>query len=106
MADGGTAMRQYTAEQAERMGLVNAVVPADRLMDEARAWAMEIAEKSPTAIRFLKQSFNADTDHQAGFSNLAMTALDLFTASPEGIEGAAAFAEKRKPDFSRHVNWH
>jgi naphthoate synthase len=98
--------RQYSAEQAERMNLVNAVVPADRLMDEARAWALEIAAKSPTAIRFLKQSFNADTDHQAGLSNLAMSALDLYAASPEGREGAAAFAEKRTPDFARHVVSH
>jgi naphthoate synthase len=98
--------RLYTAEQAERMNLVNAVVPADRLMDEAKVWAREIAEKSPTAIRFLKQSFNADTDHQAGLSNLAMSALDLFTASPEGLEGAAAFAEKRQPDFAQHVISH
>ena len=98
--------RQYTAEQAERMGLVNAVVPADRLLDEAKAWAKEIAEKSPTAIRFLKQSFNADTDHQAGLSNLAMSALDLFAVSAEGMEGATAFAEKRKPDFAKHVISH
>jgi dihydroxynaphthoic acid synthetase len=98
--------RLYDAATAERWGLVNAVVPADRLLDEAKAWAAEIAEKSPTAIRFLKQSFNADTDHQAGLSNLAMSALDLFTASPEGLEGAAAFAEKRKPDFARHVISH
>ena len=98
--------RQYSAAEAERMGLVNAVVPADRLLDEARAWALEIAEKSPTAIRFLKQSFNADTDHQAGLSNMAMTALDMFAVSPEGMEGARAFAEKRKPDFTPHVNWH
>ena len=98
--------RQYTAEQAERMGLVNAVVPADQLMTEALAWAREIAEKSPTAIRFLKQSFNADTDHQAGLSNLAMSALDLYAVSAEGMEGANAFAEKRKPDFARHVTAH
>ena len=98
--------RMYTAEQAERMNLVNAVDPADKLMEEAKAWAFEIAEKSPTAIRFLKQSFNADTDHQAGLSNLAMSALDLFTASPEGLEGAAAFAEKRKPDFASRVISH
>jgi len=96
--------RQYSAEQAERMNLVNAVVPADRLMAEAKAWAREIAAKSPTAIRFLKQSFNADTDHQAGLSNLAMSALDLFTHSPEGLEGATAFAEKRKPEFGKYVN--
>jgi dihydroxynaphthoic acid synthetase len=98
--------RLYDAATAERWGLVNAVVPADELLDEAKRWAHEIAEKSPTAIRFLKQSFNADTDHQAGLSNLAMSALDLFTASPEGLEGAAAFAEKRKPDFAQHINWH
>lgn len=98
--------RQYDAETAERWGLVNAVVPAARLLDEAKAWAAEIAEKSPTAIRFLKQSFNADTDHQAGLSNMAMSALDLFTASPEGMEGAAAFTEKRKPEFNRHVLTH
>ena len=91
--------KQYDAVTAERWGLVNAVVPADQLLAEAKAWAADIAEKSPTALRFLKQSFNADTDHQAGLSNMAMTALDLFTASPEGQEGAAAFAEKRKPDF-------
>jgi naphthoate synthase len=98
--------RLYDAGQAERMGLVNAVVPADKLMDEAKAWAGEIAEKSPTAIRFLKQSFNADTDHQAGLSNLAMSALDLYAVSPEGMEGATAFAEKRKPDFASHVVSH
>ena len=98
--------RKYDAATAERWGLVNAVVPADQLLDEAMRWANEIAEKSPTALRFLKQSFNADTDHQAGLSNMAMSALDLFTASPEGLEGAAAFAEKRKPEFAKHVNWH
>src|SRR6476646_1534818 len=98
--------RLYDAATAERWGLVNAVVPADRLLAEAKAWAVEIAEKSPTALRFLKQSFNADTDHQAGLSNLAMSALDLFTASPEGLEGAAAFAEKRQPDFASHVVGH
>lgn len=98
--------RQYDAVTAERWGLVNTVVPASELMTEAKAWAAEIAEKSPTALRFLKQSFNADTDHQAGLSNLAMSALDLFTASPEGLEGAAAFAEKRKPAFNEHVISH
>ena len=98
--------RMYDAGEAKEMGLVNKVVPPEQLMAEARAWAREVAAESPTAIRFLKQSFNADTDHQAGLSNLAMSALDLFTASPEGAEGAAAFAEKRRPDFGRYVNWH
>jgi dihydroxynaphthoic acid synthetase len=98
--------RLYDAQTAERWGLVNKVVPAARLLDEAKAWATEIAEKSPTAIRFLKQSFNADTDHQAGLSNLAMSALDLFAVSPEGMEGATAFAEKRTPNFAPHVITH
>jgi naphthoate synthase len=98
--------RLYDAATAERWGLVNAVVPGDQLLAEAKSWAAEIAEKSPTAIKFLKQSFNADTDHQAGLSNLAMSGLELFTASPEGLEGAAAFAEKRKPDFASHVISH
>jgi naphthoate synthase len=93
--------RQYDAATAERWGLVNWVVPAAQLMAEAKAVAAEIGRMSPTALRFLKQSFNADTDHQAGLSNLAMSALDLFTKSPEGLEGATAFAEKRTPDFAR-----
>jgi len=98
--------RMYSAQEALTMNLVNKVVPAGEVMAEAKAWAAEVATKSPTAIRFLKQSFNADTDHQAGLSNLAMSALDLFTASPEGLEGAAAFAEKRTPDFNQYVAWH
>jgi 2-ketocyclohexanecarboxyl-CoA hydrolase len=98
--------RQYSAQEALAMNLVNRVVPADRLLAEAKEWVAEVATKSPTAIRFLKQSFNADTDHQAGFNAMAMTALDLFSASPEGKEGAAAFAEKRQPEFDKHVAWH
>ena len=98
--------RQYSAQEALEMGLVNKVVPADELIKEARSWAEEIVALSPTAIRFLKQSFNADTDHQAGLSNMAMSALDIFGVSPEGMEGASAFAEKRTPDFAPHVNWH
>jgi 2-ketocyclohexanecarboxyl-CoA hydrolase len=98
--------RQYDAAEALRLNLVNKVVPGAELMAEARAWAAEVAVMSPTAMRFLKQSFNADTDHQAGFSNMAMTALDLFTASAEGAEGAAAFAEKRSPEFRKYADWH
>lgn len=98
--------RQYDAKTAQDWGLVNWVVPAADLLDEAKKVAADIGRQSPTAIRFLKQSFNADTDHQAGLSNLAMTALDLFVAAPEGLEGAAAFAEKRAPEFAKHANWH
>lgn len=92
--------RQYDAATAERWGLVNAVVPAAELMSTARAWAAEAAALSPTALRFLKQSFNADTDHQAGLSNLAMSALEVFATTAEAREGATAFAEKRTPDFT------
>lgn len=98
--------RQYDAAEALRMNLVNKVVPAADLLGEAKAWAAEVAVLSPTALRFLKQSFNADTDHQAGLSNLAMSALDLYAASAEGSEGAAAFAEKRKPEFRKYARWH
>jgi dihydroxynaphthoic acid synthetase len=94
--------RQYDAHTAERWGLVNAVVPAEELMDEAKRWAAEIAEKSPTAIKFLKHSFNTDTDHQGGISNMADAGLDLFVDSEEGREGALAFAEKRRPDFTQY----
>ncbi|HET9876330.1 MAG TPA: enoyl-CoA hydratase-related protein [Mycobacterium sp.] len=95
--------RRYDAATAERWGLVNYVVPADRLLAEAKALAAEIAEKSPTALRFLKQSFNADTDHQAGLSSMAMSALEIFVDTDEGREGARAFAEKRPADFARYI---
>jgi naphthoate synthase len=79
---------------------VNAVVPPSEVLPEAKRWAAEIAQMSPTAIRFLKHSFNADTDHQGGISNLADAGLDLFVETAEGREGAIAFTEKRRPDFS------
>lgn len=97
---------QYDAETAERWGLVNRVVEPEALLDAALEWADEIAAKSPTAIRFLKQSFNADTESQAGLSAMAMSALDLYAVSDEGMEGALAFAEKRAPDFASKVAHH
>ncbi|NMH97861.1 enoyl-CoA hydratase-related protein [Pseudonocardia acidicola] len=93
--------RQYDAETAERWGLVNKIVPQAELLDEAKAWAREVAEKSPTALKFLKHSFNTDTEHQAGLANMASAGLELVVASAEGHEGANAFAEKRSPDFSK-----
>lgn len=87
------------ANTAERWGLVNLVVPAGDLMDTALAWAKRIASFSPTAIRFLKHSFNADTDHIAGLSHLAFDGLDVFQRTPEAEEGARAFIEKRPPRF-------
>jgi naphthoate synthase len=95
--------RQYDAATAERWGLANFVVAPEELMPEALKLGEEIAAKSPTALKFLKQSFNADTDHHGGLSNLAMSALDLFVHSPEGQEGALAFAERRSPDFGKHL---
>ncbi|MGA2924680.1 MAG: enoyl-CoA hydratase-related protein [Solirubrobacteraceae bacterium] len=93
--------RQYDAATAERWGLVNAVVPQQELLPEAKRWAAEIATMSPTAIKFLKHSFNADTDHQGGLSNIADAGLDLFVDTPEGREGVIAFTEKREPDFAQ-----
>jgi 2-ketocyclohexanecarboxyl-CoA hydrolase len=92
--------RRYDAETAERWGLVNRVVPAPELKDEVRRWADEILALSPTALRFLKQSFNADTEHLAGTGQLAFTGLGLFVQSDEAEEGVRAFTEKRKPDFA------
>jgi 2-ketocyclohexanecarboxyl-CoA hydrolase len=92
--------RQYDAETAERWGLVNRVVPAAQLRPEVRRWADEILALSPTALRFLKQSFNADSEHIAGLGQLAFTGLGLFVDSEEAEEGVRAFTEKRPPDFA------
>ncbi len=98
--------RQYSATEALDMRLVNKVVPLDELMPEAKRWAEELKVLSPTAIKVLKHSFNADTDHQIGLTHMAMSALDLFAPSPEGMEGANAFAEKRPPEFDKYVQHH
>src|SRR5690606_21652726 len=86
--------RQYDAETMLRWGLVNAVVPGPALRDEVRRWADEILEKSPTALRFLKHSFNADSESIAGIATLSFAGLDLFVQTDEAREGVAAFAEK------------
>jgi len=93
--------RQYDAETAERWGLVNRVVPLAELHAEVRRWAGEMLALSPTALRFLKQSFNAETEHLAGTGQLAFSGLHAFVDSDEAREGVAAFQEKRAPDFSR-----
>jgi naphthoate synthase len=93
--------RQYTAAEAEAMGLVNKVVPLAQLQDEGVAWADEILAMSPTAIRFLKASFLAATDGLAGLQELAGNATGLYYTTEEAREGSKAFLEKRKPDFSR-----
>lgn len=91
--------RRYSAAEAEAMGLVNAVVPDDRLDDEVRAWCDEIIARSPTAIAIAKRSFNADTDHQRGIAGLGMAALALYYDTEESKEGVEAFLEKRPPRF-------
>jgi naphthoate synthase len=93
--------RQYDAQQALDMGLVNAVVPLDRLEEETVQWAREILANSPLAIRCLKAALNADCDGQAGLQELAGNATMMFYMTEEGQEGKNAFLEKRKPDFSR-----
>ena len=93
--------RQYDAQQALSMGLVNTVVPLERLEDEGVQWAREILEKSPMAIRFLKAAINADADGAAGLQQFAGDAALLYYLSEEAQEGRKAFMEKRKPNFRR-----
>jgi naphthoate synthase len=92
--------RQYGAEEALAMGLVNAVVPLDQLQEEGVRWGREVLQHSPTAIRCLKAAFNAETDGLAGIQELAGQATHLFYRTAEGQEGRNAFLEKRPPDFS------
>jgi naphthoate synthase len=94
--------QRYDATTAERWGLVNRVVPAQHLRDEVRAWADDMLALSPTALRFLKQSFNADTEHMAGIGQLAFSGLGLFLDTDEANEGVRAFNEKRTPNFAEH----
>jgi naphthoate synthase len=92
--------RQYGAEEALAMGLVNAVVPLEQLQEEGVRWAREVLQHSPTAIRCLKAAFNAETDGLAGIQELAGQATHLFYRTAEGQEGRNAFLEKRPPDYS------
>ena len=93
--------RRYDADQALEMGLVNRVVPLERLEAETIQWCKEILDNSPMAIRCLKAALNADCDGQAGLQELAGNATMLFYMTEEGQEGRNSFLEKRKPDFSR-----
>jgi naphthoate synthase len=92
---------QYDAEEALRMGLVNKVVPPDQLMAEVERWARRILSMSPTALRFLKAAFNADTDHVYGIQAIAHGATHLFYGTEEGKEGREAWKARREPDFSK-----
>jgi naphthoate synthase len=93
--------RQYNAEEAFQMGMVNKVVPVDELENEGVQWAKEILQMSPLAIRLLKSAFNAELDGQAGIQELAGNATLLYYMSEEAQEGKNAYVEKRKPDFSK-----
>lgn len=93
--------RQYDAQAALSMGLVNMVVPIAELEAEGIQWAQEILQKSPLAIRCLKAAFNADCDGQAGIQELAGNATLLFYMNEESAEGKNAFLEKRDPDFRK-----
>ena len=93
--------RQYSAQEALDMGLVNTVVPVAQLEQETVQWCREICDKSPVAIQCLKAAMNADCDGQAGLQELAGCATMLFYQTPEAQEGRNAFVEKRQPDFDQ-----
>jgi len=93
--------RRYSAREALEMGLVNKVVPYEKLEEETIEWCREILANSPMAIRCLKAALNADCDGQAGLQELAGNTTMLFYMTEEGQEGKNAFVEKRKPDFSK-----
>jgi naphthoate synthase len=94
--------RQYSAQEAQEMGMVNKVVPLDELESEGVSWAQEILKKSPIAIRFLKAGLNAELDGQTGLQVLAGDATMLFYMTEEGSEGKNAFLERRDPDFGQY----
>ena len=93
--------RQYSAAEAESMGMVNTVVPLAELEREALQWSREMLSKSPLALRFIKAGLNAELDGQTGVQVLAGDATMLFYMTEEGSEGKNAFLEGRKPDFSK-----
>ena len=94
--------RQYTAQEAEQMGMVNKVVPFERLEDECVDWAETMMLRSPLALRMIKAGLNAELDGQAGIQQLAGDATMLYYYMDEAQEGGKAFLEKRKPDFDQY----
>jgi len=95
--------RKYSAQEALEMGMVNIVVPLEKLEEETVSWCREILSNSPTAIQCLKAALNADCDGQTGLQELAGLATMLFYQTPEAQEGRDAFVEKRKPDFKKII---
>ena len=94
--------RQYTAREAEQMGMVNKVVPLERLEDECVEWAQTMMERSPLALRMIKMGLNAELDGQAGIQQLAGDCTMLYYCMDEAQEGGRGFLEKRKPDFDQY----
>ena len=94
--------RQYTAREAEQMGMVNKVVPLERLEDECVEWAQTMMDRSPLALRMIKMGRNAELDGQAGIQQLAGDCTMLYYCMDEAQEGGKAFLEKRKPDFDQY----
>lgn len=96
--------RQYTAQEAMEMGLVNKVVPAAELEQEVTAWCDTLKQHSPTAMALAKRSFNADSENIRGISGFALHAVKMYYDTDESKEGVNAFNEKRKPDFHQYVD--
>ena len=96
--------RQYSAQQALEMGLVNTVVPFNKLEDEVVQWAKEMMQLSPVALRMIKTGLNAELDGQAGLQEFAGNATMLYYMTDESHEGKKAFLEKRPPDFGKYPN--
>jgi naphthoate synthase len=93
--------RQYDAQQALDMGLINTIVPLDQLEEETLKWSREMLALSPMALRFVKAAMNADTDGQIGLLDFGGSATLLYYLSEEAQEGRDAFVEKRKPEFNK-----
>ena len=93
--------RRYTAKEALEMGLVNRVVPPEKLDEEVDNWCKELLAKSPTALKMLKYAFHAEWDGIAGITSLGIGSLSLFYGTEESLEGRNAFMEKRQPDFRK-----
>jgi naphthoate synthase len=94
--------RQYSAKEAEEMGMVNKVVPIEELEDECVSWAETMMERSPIALRMIKAGLNAELDGQAGIQQLAGDCTMLYYFLDEAQEGGKAFLEKRKPNFDQY----
>ncbi|MCX7822008.1 MAG: enoyl-CoA hydratase-related protein [Syntrophobacterales bacterium] len=96
--------RIYSAEEAYQMGLINRVVPHERLDEEVDLWCKELLEKSPTSLKMLKYAFLAESDGLGGITELGVGGLSLYYGTEESVEGRNAFMERRKPDFWRYFN--